>query len=210
VSALCISGFLCSWVGRAYMLHRLGLVFGIMQWPFSRLDGLFLGAFIAIYREMNGRSVSLGWAASSFIAGAVILLWIAVAHPAELGNGYGLDIWRSGVTAFALMSGGLIAATQHPVSWLHRVLTVRPLLVAGRLSYGMYIYHLLIYRILVHLRHHLFAPSTGPTSNVLEAMLYLALAVLVVTGLAELSFRFIETPFLRLKRFFPSPAARVS
>jgi peptidoglycan/LPS O-acetylase OafA/YrhL len=181
-----------------------------MQWPFSRLDGLFLGAAIAIYREIHGRAVPLRWAATSFAAGAGLFLWIAVVNSEELRSGNGVHIWRTGVTAFALMSAGLIAATQHHVGWLHRVLTIRPLVVAGRLSYGMYVYHLLVYAILALLRRTFIAPAGEPASNIVGAVSYIALAILLVTGVAELSFRFIETPFLRFKRFFPSPAAPVS
>jgi peptidoglycan/LPS O-acetylase OafA/YrhL len=181
-----------------------------MQWPFSRLDGLFVGAAIALYREIYGRVVPLRWAAISFAAGAGLFLWITVVHGEEVRSGNGVHVWRTGVTAFALMSGGLIVATQHRVGWLHRVLTIRPLVVAGRLSYGMYVYHLLVYAILALLRRAFIAPTGQPASNIVGAVLYIALAILVVTGVAELSFRFIETPFLRLKRFFPSPAAPVA
>jgi peptidoglycan/LPS O-acetylase OafA/YrhL len=108
------------------------------------------------------------------------------------------------------MSGGLIVGTQHRVGWLHRVLTVRPLIEAGRLSYGMYVYHLILYRAIVAIKRHYTASAGRPPSNIVETFLYFAFAVFLVTGIAELSFRFIETPFLRLKRFFPSPAAPVS
>jgi peptidoglycan/LPS O-acetylase OafA/YrhL len=67
-----------------------------------------------------------------------------------------------------------------------------------------------VYAILALLRRAFIAPTGQPASNIVGAVLYIALAILVVTGVAELSFRFIETPFLRLKRFFPSPAAPVS
>jgi peptidoglycan/LPS O-acetylase OafA/YrhL len=207
---ICIGGFLLGWPERAFMIFHVGLHFGIMQWPFSRLDGLFLGAAIAIYREIHGRAVPLRWAATSFAAGAGLFLWIAVANSEELRSGNGVHIWRTGVTAFALMSGGLIAATQHHVGWLHRVLTIRPLVVAGRLSYGMYVYHLLVYAILSLLRRAFIAPEGEPAFNIVGAVSYIALAILLVTGVAELSFRFIETPFLRFKRFFPSPAAPIS
>jgi peptidoglycan/LPS O-acetylase OafA/YrhL len=203
----CIGGFLLGWPERAYMIRHIGLNFGIMQWPFSRLDGLFVGAYIAIYREIYGRPVPLRWAVTTFVAGAGLFLWITAVNTEEIRSGNGVHIWRTGVTAFALMSGGLIAATQHHVAWLRRILTIRPLLVAGRLSYGMYVYHLLVYAIFGWLRSHF---TDRPASNIVVAILYIALAILLVTGVAELSYRFIEAPFLRLKRFFPAPPAPVS
>jgi peptidoglycan/LPS O-acetylase OafA/YrhL len=189
------------------MMHQHPDLFGVMQWPFSRLDGLLLGAAIAIYREVRGRAVPLNWAFFTFMTGVTIYVWIFAFHMSELGTGFGYHLWGVGVTAHVLMSGGLIVATQHRVAWLHRVLTIRPLLIAGRLSYGMYVYHLAIFQLIVSFRHHL--PGIQEHNTVPWALLYIALAILIVTGVAELSFRFIETPFLRLKRFFPSPAAPV-
>ncbi|HEV2646174.1 MAG TPA: acyltransferase [Acidobacteriaceae bacterium] len=207
VLLLCIAAFLLGWPERLYMFHHVGLALGVMQWPFSRLDGLFVGAIIALYKELYGRAIPIRWATISFLSGAAIFLQIAAAHSVELGNGNGIHVWTSGVTAFALMSGGLIAASQHRIGWLHRILTVRPLVIAGRLSYGMYIYHLTIYQLIVSFRRRFIIPQGLANTNILVCLAWIAFAILVVTGVAELSFRFVEAPFLRLKRFFPSPAA---
>jgi peptidoglycan/LPS O-acetylase OafA/YrhL len=207
VALVCIAGFLLGWPERVFMMHQHPTLFGVMQWPFSRLDGLLMGAAIAIYREVQGRAVPLSSAVISFVAGASIFVWILLFYRHELTTGNGLHIWGIGVTAYVLMSGGLIVATQHRVEWLHRFLTIRPLLVAGRLSYGMYVYHLSIYLSLSSLRHR-FHHSELPARSFMSPI-WIALAILLIMGLAELSFRYFETPFLRLKRFFPSPTAPV-
>ncbi|HEY4379468.1 MAG TPA: acyltransferase [Acidobacteriaceae bacterium] len=206
VALACIAGFLLGWPERAYMMHRHPDLFGVMQWPFSRLDGMLLGASIAIYKEIRGRAVPLSWAISSFIAGAAVFAWILLFHSSELVAGNGFDVWGIGVTGYALMSGGLIAATQHRVKWLHRVLTIRPLLVLGRLSYGMYVYHLTIYMLIIS-----FQPLSKykASTSIISPLIWIACSILLVTGVAELSFQCVETPFLKLKRFFPSPAAPV-
>jgi peptidoglycan/LPS O-acetylase OafA/YrhL len=207
VALLCIAGFLLGWPERAYMMHQHPNLFGVMQWPFSRLDGLMLGAAISIYKELRGRAVPLTWAILSFVAGASIFVWILLFHTLELTTGNGFHLWGIGVTAYVLMSGGLIVATQHRVEWLHRFLTMRPLLVAGRLSYGMYVYHLAIYVLIAACRRNLL--HTGLPASSILSVIWIAVAILLVTGVAQLSFQYIEAPFLRLKRFFPSPAAPV-
>ena len=207
---VCIVGFLLGWPERALMIHEVGFKFGIMQWPFSRLDGLFLGAAIAIYREIYGRVIPLRWATISFLVGAGFFVGLAIADRGQLASGNGRTLYEVAVTAFALMSGGLIVASQHRIEWLHRVLTARPLVHAGRLSYGMYVYHLMVYELITLARWRLGIGEAGPHSSLVRAIVYIAMSVLLVAGVAELSFRFIETPFLRLKRFFPSPAALVS
>ena len=206
---LCCIGFLAGTPVRWAVIHwYTGVHVGELQMPITRLDGLFLGAACALYREYRGRPVPLRWARWSFAAGAAMMLQIAVFHVREL---YGTEIHIStyGVTGFALMSAGLVAASQHRVGWLDRFLASRPLRIAGRYSYGMYVYHLLIYVGMAALARRM-APATNGELNLVAALLYIALTILVVTGVAALSFHLIETPFLRLKRLFPSPPPPVS
>jgi peptidoglycan/LPS O-acetylase OafA/YrhL len=207
--ALCCAGFLLGTPVRWALIHwYTGIHVSIVQMPVTRLDGLFLGAACALYRQHRGRPVPLHWAAWSFAAGAVMMLQIAVFHVREL-FGIDLHIATYGIAAFALMATGLVAASQHRLPWLDRILVARPLRVAGRYSYGMYVYHLLIYAGLTWLARRI-APATGGEFNVFAALLYIALAILLVTAVAAASFHLIETPFLRLKRFFPSPPPPVS
>ena len=189
------------------LFHMTGMNVGVLQFPTTRLDGLFLGAALALYRESKGRPVPLAWAWGFFWAGALLFLQIFVFHFPELFS-IGTHIATYGVTAFALMSGGLIAASQHPVSWLRRILTFSGLRLAGRYSYGMYVYHLLVYAAFTWLAKQL-SPSTGGELILPLALLWMAAAIATTTGLAILSYRYFEEPLLRLKRFFPSPAAPV-
>ncbi len=203
---LCVAGFLLGWPERALMIHLHGMSFGLMQWPFSRLDGLFLGAAIALYRELYGRPVPKTWAVAAVAAGAVMWLGIVLFHAEQL-QGAGVQLWERGVTGFALMSGGLIALTHYKVPSLQRALTVRALLLAGRLSYGMYVYHLCIYWVFTGVWRHALYPRFGDVFHPLAAFFFIAAAIVTTTAVAWLSFRYIESPFLRLKRYFPSAPA---
>jgi peptidoglycan/LPS O-acetylase OafA/YrhL len=205
---ICIAGFLLGWVERYFLIQRHGIVIGVLQWPFSRLDGLFLGAAIALYQHISGRRVPLAWAAGLFAAGALLYGYVVVLHPDELA-GSALHIWTSGVSGFALMSAGLIAAAQHRPPWLHRILTLPPLTTAGTYSYGMYVYHLVIYTFFATFITHTVVPIFGLYPNPLVCFLGILTAILLTMGFAALSFRFFERPILSLKRYFPSPSAPV-
>jgi len=119
VSALlgiCVAGFLLGTPFRWWTIHHLtGMSIAALQFPLSRLDGLFLGAACALYREHRRKPVPLSWAAISFAAGAIMLLYIAIFHVREL-VGINVHITTFGVAGFALMSTGLVAASQHPAS----------------------------------------------------------------------------------------------
>jgi peptidoglycan/LPS O-acetylase OafA/YrhL len=71
----------------------------------------------------------------------------------------------------------------------------------------MYVYHLLIYFTLRIVWFSRIAPKIG--YHLVTSLGFIALTVLLVMAVAAFSFHFIETPFLRLKRYFPSPAAPV-
>lgn len=203
---LCILGFILGLPERALLIHYFNLQFGILQWPFSRLDGLFLGAAIALYREEFGRVVPLRYAVISFSLGAALYLSIAIFRTREL-EGAGGNLWRIGITAFALLSAGVIAAVEHRPPFLIRILTIRPLLLAGRYSYGIYVYHLIIYFSARCVWFRYFEAKIG--YHPITSFSFIVLTILLVTAVAATSFHWIETPFLKLKRFFPSPPAPV-
>ena len=205
---LCIVGTLAAPVLRAFLFQRHGVTLGVMQAPFTRLDGLFLGAVLALYRELTGEPVPLRWATASTVLGIAILGYIAVLYPRELG-GIGPHIWTWGSSGFALLAAGLIAASHYRPKVLHATLTWKPLLTAGKLSYGMYVYHVLIYVVLSDYLFSHVRVGLGGAELVAYAMGSMCAAIALVTGVAAVSFRYVETPFLKLKRFFPSPGARV-
>jgi peptidoglycan/LPS O-acetylase OafA/YrhL len=93
----------------------------------------------------------------------------------------GLPAWFAvalalGTAMLALVSTGNKAAT--------RILSLRPIAFAGRISYSAYLYHLPV--LLVMQRH-------APEDHVLALPAYLA----IVTAAAWLSWRYVERPFLR-------------
>lgn len=201
---VCIVGVCIGAPQRMHLLHRHGLAIGIMQWPFSRLDGLFLGSALAIYAFLKGRPLPILWAKLAALLGVAILMWVAAFHTEELASGNGAHIWVFGVLAFALISASIILAVQHKAVWTQRLLTFPPLVTAGRISYGMYVYHLMVYAVLNRFAHLVLRPRFGPDFSLPFVLAYIALSIAATMLVSMLSFRFFETPFLKLKRFFPS------
>ena len=90
----------------------------------------------------------------------------------------------------------LLAVSFGPDTALNRVLASRPLVGLGRLSYSLYLYHWGVALLL--------AGAVGPVGVERPALLaaYLVASLLLAAG----SFRFVEQPFLRLRRRFGSHA----
>ena len=190
---------------RNLVSHYTGDTLGLLQFPVTRLDGLFAGAALALYTARRGRPLPVPWAAVWFAAGLGTLLYIAHFHALELILP-GFYINRLGVTGFALTAVGLIAGTQHRIPSLNRFLVLRPLLFLGKVSYGIYVYHLAVFFTFRRLKPYLF-PTLSPGLTLLYACCYYLMAMLVAMLIAQISFTYIERPFLALKRFFPSAAS---
>ena len=105
-----------------------------------------------------------------------------------------------GFTFINLACAGLLLVTldaKHPLS---RVLQARPLVMIGRVSYGLYLFNEPVgvegFRQFEHIH-----------SNLLRQLLPIGF-FFIILGMAQLSFRYLESPFLRLKHIFaPRPGA---
>ena len=88
-------------------------------------------------------------------------------------GGYTLIAIAAATVVMGALSGG------GPLTW-------RPLVHVGRISYGLYLYHYPVERVL--------------QDRLGSGGLCLALTLVVTFGVASVSYRYLEEPFLRLKR----------
>ena len=118
------------------------------------------------------------------IVGALVLLF-TTPHGATW-------LYLGGYPAVGLMFAGLIGAVvAAPTSAVTRALSVRPLLWLGRRSYAFYLWHVPVIYLLA-----------GHTHNRLTEGVAALAASLLATWL---SWRLVESPFLRMKRRFTRP-----
>ena len=197
---ICIMAFALELLLRLLTMHLyFGVHVGAIQFTPNRADGLFIGAAIALYMEMNQRAVPLRWITAAATASAGILLYIAVVHPRDLvGDGL---LYIIGVTAFSLGGGALVALSQHHLPHLQWWLTNPVLRAAGKYSYGMYVYHLFLFDA-IHYCMRRISPSTDGELKLLPAVGVMLLAIALAGLVAKLSFELFEQSFLVLKNRF--------
>ena len=82
-----------------------------------------------------------------------------------------------------------------------RFLSWRPLVACGKVSYGMYIFHWVLVILLVPRLETMQAGMDVATQMALVTGVIVC-GIAIVYVLAEISFRFFETPFLKLKGRF--------
>jgi peptidoglycan/LPS O-acetylase OafA/YrhL len=106
------------------------------------------------------------------------------------------DAWMGtlGISLFSLLSGALILLCLQPGT-TQRFFSLRILRWLGKISYGIYVYHVLLYPVFLRLTSRLLPSVTGRWYDVAVA----AVATVGTLSAAALSFATLESGFLRLK-----------
>lgn len=102
-----------------------------------------------------------------------------------------------GLVFVDIYAAALIVSALQPGTWTYNILGVYPLRWLGRLSYGAYVFHDLLYGFFVHLVVHHPPEQLRMGQRLPFSVAILAFFVTLV--LAWLSFRFFESPFLDVK-----------
>ena len=192
----------------AILARLTGSLMGLSWWttyvltPF-RLDGLALGAFLAVTARQPGgldRLVrALPWAAAVFVALlAVTFAWTRLVSREELALVLPVRAALILMLLACLLVWSLIAPERSVTS---RFFCSRPMVFLGTYSYGLYVYHHFISYYLTSNRIELELASWLGSHGAAVA-LQATLGASASLALAYLSYEFFEKRFLRLKRLF--------
>jgi peptidoglycan/LPS O-acetylase OafA/YrhL len=200
---LCGVGLVVALPLRVLMVHKFAYDFTAMALTTSRMDGLLIGAILAILLRRG--QIPLKWIYLCMGLGAGIIGFIAVFHHTELIGTY-LYMPTIGITGFSLLSGGLLALSQHRIPLLQHVLCARWLRTVGKYSYGMYIYHIPIYLICEHYLATRFGVALPMPLG--WALLYIGFLIAVTFLVAKISYDLFESKILALKIHFRPRSAK--
>ncbi|MFE1600507.1 acyltransferase family protein [Methylobacterium sp. ID0610] len=154
---------------------------------------LSVGAAIA-FLSYEGRSIPFWRCVGLSALGGAILVGDLVgrAHGSVAAGG---RYWCIALVGYTLLSFGAVAMLTigRPPRLLASGLSWGPLVYLGRISYGIYLYHLVILYML-GINEAANASGTAPVTTIVAALLL----TLLVSGL---SFAFIESRFLRMRKW---------
>jgi len=178
--------------------YRLACVFGdinpVVRWTmlFGSLDSFATGAFVAWFGRGQLGTVIMtekqrwSWGVFAFFC-LLVARWLRY-FPQSSPWIATIEIWE------AVFIGWIIAATSQgwrgPVGWF---LSLPPLVYIGKISLGIYLFHVLV--------HIIFGPSLsrlGITPDAQNALRVWILAGLSI-GAAMISWHFLEKPLSKLK-----------
>jgi peptidoglycan/LPS O-acetylase OafA/YrhL len=191
-AAVCLGVFalslLCRWVG----WH--GWYIGAYDSLAGRSGELALGAWLAMV------DCEALWLCCRAYVLPVLAVLLAVFYRFSVQTGFQLLDERSTTVGLAAMTVAmlcLLAASLQPGP-LSRLLSLGPLRWVGKVSFGIYVYHLLFIRQVNRLSRHLSGAHEGTRFVTVRFVVDMGLTL----ALAWVSYRFYERPFLRLKRYF--------
>lgn len=165
-----------SWAWRVWLWSSDASLPRVVYGTDTRLDALLIGCVLAIVGWQQIRRVPIAVILAAF-AGVASLMLIRT-NAFHFAVGYTAVSVATVVLIVAVLTGRRMSS----------VLSRRPIVATGRISYGLYLWHLPIYGAVFKYG----APLPRAVQMVAAAGLSLATAAL--------SYRFVERPFLRLKR----------
>lgn len=176
---------------------RHGLTWQVYFETQFHLDGLAAGGCVALLLPWHAASPR----ASRRVAVALLFLGAATAF-AGFGRHWDVNdmIYRGtnvafGFTSLAVSFAGLLWLLLHEErSLLVKLFSFTPLRYIGRISYGMYLLHYGLIALLLRIPYHRILGQVG------DSWVFLfAFRIAVIVCVASISYRFFESPILRLK-----------
>jgi peptidoglycan/LPS O-acetylase OafA/YrhL len=151
----------------------------------TRLDAPLMGALAGIVASAGW----LGWLRGRAAAVAGVAGLTVAVCAAALLEFTDVVLYRGLFTVVALCAAvAVLAVVREPAGPLLRVLSLRPLVALGLVSYSVYVWHFPVFEIV----------ATNASGQAPALRVVLAVAITLVV--AALSYRFIERPFLRSRR----------
>jgi peptidoglycan/LPS O-acetylase OafA/YrhL len=200
-----LAAILLAPMSRALLMHAGWTFMNVYPLTTSHLDGLGLGALIALVargpRGLTPLVKMTMWAMLAVAAAGVGLSMFDEQLPSIINT------WSQ--TSFVALFGGIIVlAVATPAGWrggvVTRLFTLRSLRFLGKYSYALYLFHLPVEKLV---RKTVFDPQAFPRlwgSQLPGQISFWACSIGLALIPAVLSWNLFEKHFLKLKRYFPA------
>ena len=185
-------------VARAIAVARHAHFFVIERNTFLRLEPMALGMILAVLLRHTQMNLGALYRWMLGTAGVIGIIWAA-----HFGDNLNSIVSpRSAVFAYPVVaiSCALIFVAVFSAGLASRFFALRPMVYLGKISYGLYAYHLLALLLVGSMVQH----QSGMAAAALRMFAGLALTILI----AAASYRWLESPFLRLKEKFSRISSR--
>ena len=158
----------------------------------TRMLSLSLGAYLA-FREREGAVFSRRACTGSILLGLIVLTLDVILRADNVITAEG-EYWSFALMGYGAFGLGILAYLTGSASPVARFLALKPLRYVGRISYGLYLYHLIVLYAL-GLNQAALDGAGVPLQSILQALL-------LTFAIAILSFHLVEQPLMRMRNRF--------
>jgi len=167
---------------------------------FTRMDSLLMGCFLAVQlkqgKEIPLKLIKAVIACFSSLIVASLILFGNIHQDNMLFPTVGYSLTAAFFTSIVYL---FLKYENKILFWIKHLGALR---FAGKISYGMYVYHIPIYLILSNLLSRAFITSN--TFSIIDKPLFVSMLSVLLTVVASvISFYTVERPILNLKKHFP-------
>jgi peptidoglycan/LPS O-acetylase OafA/YrhL len=174
------------------------------QFVLTYAGALALGAVVALAMRSKNRSGRVGsprrflhrWAPTAFAGGIAVYLAVSwICHSLYLTEPLQFTV---ALPAVAIACASLIPIVlRHGIT--RSIFSLAPLAWLGRISYGFYVYHILLQPLFDYITIQLVHDWHGSIYQTVRLFVAFFITLLV----SWLSYQFLERPIMRLNRYFP-------
>jgi peptidoglycan/LPS O-acetylase OafA/YrhL len=195
LAGIAIGVLLLAHILRAWMVVTGASVNAMEYNTFTRLDPIALGILVALFQEQLPLFVR--WQRWALILGSIATFISAYAMSA-LEN-WKVSTWRLAAShsLTAIASAAIMLAVLGSRNLFFRN---KALIYLGKISYGLYVIHELA---------HLLARQIFPAASPLRVVGQSGVSLAITIALAAASYRWLESPFLRLKQRYAHVQSRL-
>jgi peptidoglycan/LPS O-acetylase OafA/YrhL len=194
----------CAIMGIAALFFRIAIraVPGLNPgWAYAflpgRMDGLAVGAILAILVRSSWRQRVQKWAAPTLILSIIILSAMGSVRSSPSSDDP--VIGTIGCSIAVIGYGALLLLSLREGAWPQRALSWLPLRTVGIYSYGFYLYHFPLSVPLSHMKGYFIGWMHSASAG---GAVYIIACFAINMMVAAISFHLIESPVMRLKSRF--------
>jgi peptidoglycan/LPS O-acetylase OafA/YrhL len=191
----------CAWWG-------MNPEFQIYPWSFFRFDGLALGAIVAIWIRSRYATRKYAWALAAVLANVSVFVTVAGLPFGSMGTQtVGSSAFRY-TQAQMFFAACLVLALAYRGTPYTAILRTRFTRLTADYSYCIYLVHLALFDLYYYVlssRHIDDVTRFGPVGALALRSVAIAAAAFAVAAVSK---RWLEDPFLKLKRYFASAPPR--
>lgn len=167
---------------------------------FTRMDSLLMGCLLAVHlkegKEIPMKLIKIIIAGFICLVSASLLLFGNLRQDNMLFPTVGYSLTAAFFTSVVYL---FLKHEKIVIGWIKHLSALR---FAGKISYGMYVYHIPIYLILSNLLSRAFISSSS--LSIIDKPLFVSILSVLLTVIAStISFYVVERPILNLKKHFP-------